>query len=285
MWQSGTGREERARSGRGSFVLVAALVLVLLAVASSFLFLPERAASLVVLACLGVLSTIGVVALFAGAAGMFSLARVAHPARGDGGQAQAFVENMAEGVLMSAADGTPLWANAAYIKLSGAESANEFHSIERLFSDNPDASEAVYRLAVAADQGRRATEEIRMPGGIGGRANGARWYRVRVSPAGGADSHVGWLIADITREREHQENIFQELQNAIDYLDHAPAGFFSLAPDGRIRYMNATLAEWIGIDLAEFEPGAAASVVSSEALAPETISASFKPPDPTCARS
>ena len=60
-----------------------------------------------------------------------------------------------------------------------------------------------------------------------------------------------------TREREHQENIFQELQNAIDYLDHAPAGFFSLEPDGRIRYLNATLAEWIGIDLAEFEPGAA----------------------------
>jgi two-component system cell cycle sensor histidine kinase/response regulator CckA len=61
---------------------------------------------------------------------------------------------------------------------------------------------------------------------------------------------VGWLIGDITREREHQENIFQELQNAIDYLDHAPAGFFSLEPDGRVRYLNATLAEWIGIDLA-----------------------------------
>jgi two-component system cell cycle sensor histidine kinase/response regulator CckA len=79
---------------------------------------------------------------------------------------------------------------------------------------------------------------------------------VRVSPSGGNEARTGWLISDITREREHQENIFQELQNAIDYLDHAPAGFFSLEPDGRIRYLNATLAEWIGIDLAEFEPGA-----------------------------
>jgi two-component system cell cycle sensor histidine kinase/response regulator CckA len=96
-----------------------------------------------------------------------------------------------------------------------------------------------------------------MPGGIGGKAQGARWYRVRVNPAPAPEVRIGWLIADITREREHQENIFQELQNAIDYLDHAPAGFFSLEPDGRIRYMNATLAEWIGIDLAEFEPGAA----------------------------
>ncbi len=36
-----------------------------------------------------------------------------------------------------------------------------------------------------------------------------------------------WTIADVTRERERQENVFQELQHAIDYLDHAPAGFLS----------------------------------------------------------
>jgi two-component system, cell cycle sensor histidine kinase and response regulator CckA len=257
MRQSGTGRVEGARSG--SLPLVAALVVVLLLAASAYLFLPPAAASLVVLACLGVLSTVGVVALFAGAAGMLRLSRPDIPAE-NGPHAQAFLENMAEGVLLTAADGAPLWANPAFVKLSGAEGHGDLHSIERLFSDNPDASEAVYRLAVAAEAGRRATEEIRMPGGIGGHAKGARWYRVRVSPVGGAPGgagQVGWLIADITREREHQENIFQELQNAIDYLDHAPAGFFSLEPDGRIRYLNATLAEWIGIDLAEFEPGAA----------------------------
>ncbi len=44
-----------------------------------------------------------------------------------------------------------------------------------------------------------------------------------------------WSIADVTRERERQENVFQELQHAIDYLDHAPAGFFSVDGDGRHR--------------------------------------------------
>ena len=257
MRQDGTGRDGGARSGRGRLALVTALVAVLVAAASGYLFLPETAATLVVLACIGVLSTVGVVALFAAAAGILGWRAPPELPADPGGPAQALLENMAEGVLMTAADGAPLWANAAFLKLTGAASGRDLHSIERLFSDNPDAAEAVHRLAVAADQGRRATEEIRMPGGIGGRATAARWYRVRVTPAGGNDSHVGWLIADITREREHQENIFQELQNAIDYLDHAPAGFFSLEPDGRIRYLNATLAEWIGIDLAEFEPGAA----------------------------
>ena len=46
----------------------------------------------------------------------------------------------------------------------------------------------------------------------------------------------------MTRERERQENVFQELQHAIDYLDHAPAGFFSVDADGDIVYLNATLA-------------------------------------------
>jgi two-component system cell cycle sensor histidine kinase/response regulator CckA len=267
MRRSGTGQTGEARSG-GSLVLVAGLAIVLLAVASSYLFLPERIAGLVLLGCLGALSTIGVVALFGWAAGVIGARRAALLPNDEGQKAQSFLENMAEGVLIAAPDGASLWANPAFLKLSSALGDREAHSIERLFSGNPDASEAVYRLAVAADQGRRATEEIRMPGGIGGKASGARWYRVRVSPAGGAGGHVGWLIADITREREHQENIFQELQNAIDYLDHAPAGFFSLDPDGRIRYLNATLAEWIGIDLAEFEPGAAhiRDVVSVEGL-------------------
>ncbi len=257
MRQDGTGRNDGARSGRGRLALLTALVIILVGVASSYLILPAPVANLVVLACIGVLSTIGVVALFAFSAGVLSWgAAPARPVDPDG-PSQVLLENMAEGVMMTTADGTPLWANSAFLRLTGAASQGDLHSIERLFSDNPDAAEAVHRLAVAADQNRRATEEIRMPGGILGRRSEARWYRVRVTPASGVDGRIGWLVADITREREHQENIFQELQNAIDYLDHAPAGFFSLEPDGRIRYLNATLAEWIGIDLAEFEPGAA----------------------------
>src|SRR5690606_2979630 len=36
---------------------------------------------------------------------------------------------------------------------------------------------------------------------------------------------------------------------------HAPAGFFAADAAGRITYINATLAEWLGIDLASFTPG------------------------------
>ena len=65
-----------------------------------------------------------------------------------------------------------------------------------------------------------------------------------------------WTISDISKERERHESFFQDLQHAIDYLDHAPAGFFSVEPDGSIAYMNATLAGWLDYDLAQFAAGA-----------------------------
>jgi two-component system cell cycle sensor histidine kinase/response regulator CckA len=64
-----------------------------------------------------------------------------------------------------------------------------------------------------------------------------------------------WSIADVTRDRERQENVFQELQHAIDYLDHAPAGFFSVDAAGDIVYLNATLAAWLDQDLAQVGVG------------------------------
>jgi len=64
-----------------------------------------------------------------------------------------------------------------------------------------------------------------------------------------------WTVGDITRERERHESFFQDLQHAIDYLDHAPAGFFSAEPDGSIAHMNATLASWLDYDIAQFAAG------------------------------
>ena len=64
-----------------------------------------------------------------------------------------------------------------------------------------------------------------------------------------------WEISDVTQERQRQESVFLELQHAIDYLDHAPAGFFSAHADGSIMYINATLADWLGMDLTQFKPG------------------------------
>ena len=106
------------------------------------------------------------------------------------------------------------------------------------------------RRAKAAAARRRCasarTRASRRAGCVSACARSARQARARMTV---------WSIADVTRDLERQENVFQELQHAIDYLDHAPAGFFSAEADGNIVYLNATLANWLDHDLAQVGSG------------------------------
>ncbi len=51
-----------------------------------------------------------------------------------------------------------------------------------------------------------------------------------------------------------QEKYFRELQNAID-ISTCAGRFLLRRPQGEILYLNATLADWLDIDLTRFRPG------------------------------
>jgi two-component system cell cycle sensor histidine kinase/response regulator CckA len=237
------------RSGSVGLVLLVALALIAAAVA--LLYIEPRYGGTYILALLALLGTIGVAALFALAAGILQLA-----SRGQGHPLlKAVADNAYDGLVVTDQSGRVFYANTAYLDLTGATDANDVRPVERVFIGDPDVSEAIYRLLKAAREGRRLQEEVRVPGTA---AQGARWLRMRVRPLGEGKQDARmtvWSVADVTRERERQENVFQELQHAIDYLDHAPAGFFSVDAAGDIVYLNATLADWLDHDLAQVGAG------------------------------
>jgi two-component system cell cycle sensor histidine kinase/response regulator CckA len=227
------------------------VAVVLVATASVLMLVDRNQAEPYILALLAVLGMIGVFSLFAVAAGIL---RVADKDAGNP-LLKAIVEGAVDGTVVTDAGGRVLYANAAYLALVDAVDANDVRPVERVFIGDPDVSEAVYRLLKAAREGRRLQEEVRV---AGLRGEPARWLRLRVRPLGetGRDAHISvWTIADVTLERERQENVFQGLQHAIDYLDHAPAGFFSVDGSGDVVYLNATLAEWLDHDLARVGSG------------------------------
>src|SRR4029078_7532487 len=102
-------------------------------------------------------------------------------------------------------------------------------------------------------EGRAGAEEIRLNAGssaAGAKANEPVWIRISVSPIK-MEGRAGlslWRHQDISADRVKQEDAFSHLQYIINYLDQAPAGFFSADAEGRIAYINATLAEWLGLD-------------------------------------
>jgi two-component system cell cycle sensor histidine kinase/response regulator CckA len=237
--------ERLPRSGNMTLVLGLAAGLVGCAL---LLSLADKAsADLWILFFLGALAAVGVFALFAGALGLFRFSVAS--ARDELSRAVAL--GTEDGILVVDQNGSVLFANQAYLKLTAVENASDVRTIERVFAADPDVAEAIYRLAQAARDGRRVQEEFRVGNSPHG---GPAWFRVRVRPLERVDAQgreTLWTVSDVTRERERQENVFQELQHAIDFLDHAPAGFFSAEPEGTLSYMNATLAGWLDYDLAQ----------------------------------
>ncbi len=235
----------------GSIILVLLVAAMLVAAATGIVVLGRSNAEPYILVFLAVLATVGVFSLFALASGILRLSAAERVSP----LIKAVVDESFDGVVVTDGDGRVRYANAAYLDLIDATDASDMRPVERAFIGDADASEAIYRLLKAAREGKRLQEEVRIAG-VKGRP--ARWLRLRVRPLGDGRRRrrlTVWSLSDVTHERERQENVFQELQHAIDYLDHAPAGFFSVDAKGDVIYLNATLANWLDQDLAQVGSG------------------------------
>ena len=135
---------------------------------------------------------------------------------------------------------------------------------DRAFAGNAYLAEQIFRLSRAAQQGRALREEFRLPPlGEADEDPGVRprWFRISVQPmpaepgSGRKGGLVVWQVDEVTSDRERQEAGFEKVQQAIAYLDNAPAGFFTADGDGTIDYLNATLAQWLGLDLGDVAGG------------------------------
>jgi two-component system cell cycle sensor histidine kinase/response regulator CckA len=241
---------EPARRG-GSIVLVLLVAGGIVAAAVALMTIGRTQAQPYILGLLALLAMVGLFNLFAFAAGIIRFADRAadDPVMGH------IADHAYDGLAVTDPRGHVVYSNANYLALTGAASAQDVRPVERVFIGNPDVSEAVFRLLKAAREGKRQQEEVRIAGHDGSHG---RWLRMRVRPLGQGKrqaKYAVWSIADITRDRERQEDVFQELQHAIEYLDHAPCGFFSVNPAGDLVYVNATLANWLDHDLAEIGSG------------------------------
>jgi two-component system cell cycle sensor histidine kinase/response regulator CckA len=247
-----TDRTERD----GSVALVVLLALALAIAAVGLAIVSREMAEPFVLAILAGLAVIGVFCLFAGAVGILHFG----PRQARNDVTKAFVDNLPHGALIADSIGRVLYANEAYRDLLGLAPEAVVPAPDRAFAGTPHLAEAIFRLARAAQQGRSLKEEFRLPPpGEEEDAAGVapRWFRISVQPmptdprSGRKGALVVWQLDEITQDRAREEANFAKVQAAIAYLDSAPAGFFTADAEGNIEYLNATLAQWLGLDLSE----------------------------------
>jgi len=241
------------RIGRWATPVLLATLTLALGSAALAVWLARNAASATVLSSvIVVLAVCGLATLVLFAFGLLQLRSRAD--RFD--MTHAIANSNPDGLIVTDSESRILYANDAYRALSSESGMQKLRTVERLFTGSPDVSESVYRLSQAAKSGGRASEDLRLAPPPNGEGDVA-WYRIRVRPLDGVSREpaILWTVSDETREHDRHETFFQDLQHAIDYLDHAPAGFFSCEPDGAIVHMNATLAGWLDYDLAQFGLG------------------------------
>ncbi len=249
-----TDRTERD----GSVGLVVLLALALAVAAVGLAMVSREMAEPFVLAILAGLAVVGVFCLFAGAVGILHFGQ--RFARND--ITKAFVDNLPQGALIADRSGRVIYANEAYRSLLGLDADAHVPAPDRAFAGSPPLAEAIFRLSRAAHQGSSLKEEFRLPFPGDTEDQGEpQWFRIQVRPmppdprSGRKGGLVVWQVDEITQDRERQEASFEKVQQAIAYLDNAPAGFFTVDPEGRIGYLNATLAQWLGLDLSEIASG------------------------------
>ena len=169
-------------------------------------------------------------------------------------------DGLMDAILVTDAKGRGLFANAPYLKLVSKAGGSRLVGFDVLYSGYADVAVPVYQLAQAAQDGLAAARDVRLAPGApvpGASSKQARWVRLSVTPL--ASNVRGgttlWRYSDVTAERLDQEAVFVRLQHIVNYLDNAPVGFFSAQPNGKIDYVNATLAGWLGFDLVEAQSG------------------------------
>jgi len=241
------------------------LAVIMVGVSVFFFFYRDRIDSELMLGILGALAVIGIFFIVSMVIGFIGIT----PKSQSDPLARAMMDTNPEGFLVTDARGRVIYANKAYGEITGQSNPGDVASVEAILSRFKDSSAAIYRLANAMRAGNDGQEEFRLPKALSktdaGDAAGKgeqdealpHWYRLYgrpfANPEGGARL-LGWQISDITGERAQQELVFKELQHAINYLDHAPVGFFSASRNGSIAYINATLSDWLGLDLTAFSP-------------------------------
>ncbi|CCQ74103.1 PAS domain-containing sensor histidine kinase [Magnetospira sp. QH-2] len=141
---------------------------------------------------------------------------------------------------------------------------------ERLAADATSLA-AFNRLAEGIDEGRAGETEMRVRA-PGGAVEGRRLTVTPLPPESGFPGYALWRVAPVRERPAPPVELDTEDSGARalrrDLLDNLPVGVFSIGDDGRFRYVNSTMADWLGRPVRTLleDPSGLAGYISEESL-------------------
>ncbi len=227
----------------GMFTPIAAVVIggVLL-----FALLASGGGEPLLLALISLLAMVGAFFLLAVAGGHIRLSERAPIAE----IIKTATDGLESGFLIAKRDGETVYTNDRFEKLIPPTDAEHLDRFEALFTGEPQATAALFRLTRAAERGEGLTEEFALRHGAF--APDGTIMRLSVQPFAPTfakrheDPLVLWQVDDVTAERDRETARITAVEAQLFQFDSAPVGLASVSADGMFLYVNATLAHWIG---------------------------------------
>jgi len=145
-----------------------------------------------------------------------------------------------EAHLITGADGAFVYANPAFHCLFAL--AVDLDAVSAILKDE-ESAQGFARVRSNADSGVVDHVEVAIRAG----RDVVEWRRLSAFPIPDSGDHVLWRAEDITARRELEAIQRGEESMLADFIDHLPVGFFSTDKEGRIIFVNRTLAEWLGL--------------------------------------
>jgi two-component system cell cycle sensor histidine kinase/response regulator CckA len=145
--------------------------------------------------------------------------------------------------MVLAGDGGMVHANLAFDRLFPGRGEPPLNRIECSVAMDPESISEFLRLRSRATAGVRTTVAVSLRDSRGGAVGR---FNISASPITGRPGYSFWSIRDITARSEAETVIRDERNRLVDFFDNAPIGFYSVDGGGRLRFVNQTLAQWLG---------------------------------------
>ncbi len=145
--------------------------------------------------------------------------------------------------------GRAVVANRAWHSWIGRDQDHAEAALAAKFGENAAVAAEFQRLRKTARSNQPGLAEL--PVLKGGRIS--EWRRVIVRPL--SQNYIVWRFEDVSERKRAEQAVREEKAKLVDFMAHAPVGIYSVDQTGRFRFVNRTLADWLGCAMDELTGG------------------------------
>jgi len=156
--------------------------------------------------------------------------------------------------LIVAADGRIHYANRAFRELFPGPADSPLDRIRQALCSDAESEAQFRRLRGRAAAGVSATATLSLSETS---TADTGHLKVRIEPIAGYPGFSYWSIRDVSASHRSEAALREERNILANLIDNAPIGFYSVDGTGHFRFVNRTLARWLGSTPSELLTGGA----------------------------